>query len=373
MLVANTDPRRTGPRLTPLEQHLREQIVPGGPVRFDTFMEACMRHPQHGYYTTRDPLGQDGDFTTGPEISQMFGEMIAMWCVDTWIKMGEPEEFVLAEGGPGRGTLMDDILRTVKVSPKFMNAARVFMIEKSPALREKQAKKLANYKVRWCEELDELPALPTIFFANELLDTFAIRRFLKTAEGWQEQAVGLQDDRLALVNQPILPAADRKMFEHPAYVQSPVGAYAETSPDCVKWMEKLSPVIAKLGGGVLLVDYGYEGPMAADTVQAIRAKKPAPLLEDPGEADITAYVDFSPLRAAAEAAGLKSWPVRLQRDFLLNCGILHRVKYLKDKATTEQLAKIDLDLERLLSANQMGVLFKIFCTTHPSLPTPLGF
>jgi NADH dehydrogenase [ubiquinone] 1 alpha subcomplex assembly factor 7 len=364
--------QETYPRMTPLEKHLREQIAATGPVRFDAFMEACMRHPQHGYYTTRDPLGQDGDFTTGPEISQMFGEMIALWCVDIWMKMGEPEEFVLAEGGPGRGTLMDDVLRTVKVSDKFTNAARVHLIEKSPALREKQATKLANYKVDWSEDLEGLPSLPTIFFANELLDTFAVRRFLKSDKGWEEQAVGLENDQLTLVNQPI-PDADKKPFEHPAYMESPVGAYAEFSPDCVKWMGQLAPIIAQKGGAALIIDYGYEGPMAADTVQAIRAKKPAPLLDSPGEADITAYVDLEPLRAVAEATGLKAWPVRMQRDFLLNCGILHRVKYLKEKARPEQLAKIELDLERLLSANQMGVLFKLFCVTHPSLPAPLGF
>jgi NADH dehydrogenase [ubiquinone] 1 alpha subcomplex assembly factor 7 len=218
--------------------------------------------------------------------------------------------------------------------------------------------------VSWSEELEALPSLPVIFFSNELLDTFAVRRFLKTDKGWEEQAVGVENDQLTLVNQPI-PAVDKKTFEHPAYVESPIGAYAELSPDCVKWMERLAPMIAQKGGAALIIDYGYEGPMAADTVQAIRAKKPAPLLDSPGEADITAYVDFEPLRAVAEAKGLKAWPVRMQRDFLLNCGILHRVKFLKDKARPEQLAKIDLDLERLLSASQMGIFFTELRRTAP--------
>jgi NADH dehydrogenase [ubiquinone] 1 alpha subcomplex assembly factor 7 len=358
--------------MTPLEAALHKRIAASGPLSFADYMEACMRDAQYGYYITRDPLGQDGDFTTGPEISQMFGEMIALWCVDTWMKLGEPTAFTLAEGGPGRGTLMDDVLRTVKISQPFMQAAHVRMIEKSPALQAKQAEKLKAYKVDWADSLENLPPQPLIFFANELLDTFAIRRFIRNVEAWDEQTVTVKDDKLAFASKP-LEEEYVNTLAHAAYSQAPVGAFAEFSPDTVAFMEKLAAHLKQYGGAALLIDYGYEGPLAADTVQAIRAKKPAPLLEDPGEADITAYVDFGALRRVVEKHGLKAHALRLQRDFLLHCGILHRVKLLKDKATPNQLAKIDLDLERLTSANQMGVLFKVFCITPASFPTPLGF
>ncbi len=359
--------------MTVLENLIKEDIRAHGPMPFEKFMEWCMRHPQHGYYTTRDPLGQDGDFTTGPEISQMFGEMIALWCIDSWQKIGEPSAFLLVEAGPGRGTLMDDVLRTVKISQPFMQAAQLWLIEKSPALRDKQAQKLKDYNVQWAEDLSSLPPLPVIFFSNELLDTFAIRRFLCTAIGkWEEQVITEQNGKLTLTTRP-LQGEDAKIFTDPAYAQAPIGAVAEISPDVLLWMGKLFMHIARHGGTALTIDYGYEGPLAADTVQAIRAKKPAPLLEDPGEADITAYVDFGSLRRIAENLGLKVGPLRLQRDFLMHCGILHRVKLLKEKARPEQLAKIDLDLERLISGNQMGVLFKVFCVMHSSLPAPLGF
>ncbi|HVY13138.1 MAG TPA: SAM-dependent methyltransferase, partial [Alphaproteobacteria bacterium] len=223
--------------------------------------------------------------------------------------------------------------------------------------------------ISWLDDLTALPKLPLLFFANELLDTFATRRFIRTSDGWQEQAVTEKDNVLTLISQP----TDEAFLNDPAYAQAPVGACAETSPDSRVFMQQLAAHIAAYGGAVLLIDYGYEGPLAADTVQAIRAKKPAPLLSDPGEADITAYVDFGALRGEAEKAGLKVYPLRLQRDFLLHCGILHRVKLLKDKARPEQLAKIELDLERLIAGDQMGVLFKVFCAAHPSLPPLLGF
>jgi NADH dehydrogenase [ubiquinone] 1 alpha subcomplex assembly factor 7 len=359
--------------MTVLEKLIVENIRANGPMPFDQYMEWCMRHPQHGYYITRDPLGADGDFTTGPEISQMFGEMIALWCVDSWMKMSQPKEFLLVEGGPGRGTLMEDVLRTVKVSPAFMQAARVILIEKSPALREKQKAKLQGYKVAWAESLDDLPPLPLVFFSNELLDTFAIRRFLCTGlHVWEEQVVVENNGKLGLSTRP-LKGDDVKMLADPAYVTAPVGAAAELSPDVLLWMGKLYKHLNTHGGASLTIDYGYEGPLAADTVQAISKKKQAGLMNNPGEADITAYVDFGSLRRIAEAMKLKVHPLRLQRDFLLNCGVLHRAKLLKEKATPEQQGKIDIDLERLTSAEQMGILFKVFCVTHSSLPAPLGF
>ncbi len=358
--------------MTPLEQFIRAHIARHGPVTFAQFMEWAMRHPQHGYYITRDPLGSGGDFVTGPEISQMFGEMLALWCVDGWMKMGAPAAFALAEGGPGRGTLMEDMLRTVGKAPDFLKAAHVTLIEKSPALRAKQKERLSDHAVAWAETPEELPPLPLLFFANELLDTFAIHRFIKNGNGWAEQGLTVENGKLAFC--PLaLPDALRPVLAQPAYTQAPSGSHAEISPDSAAWFGVIVRHVARHGGAALFIDYGYEGPVAIDTVQAIRAGNAAPLLEDPGEVDITAYLDFGALRRVAEKEGLASYPLLLQRDFLLRCGIFHRVKILKQNARPDQQASIDTDLERLLSGNHMGVLFKVFCVAHPSLPPLLGF
>jgi NADH dehydrogenase [ubiquinone] 1 alpha subcomplex assembly factor 7 len=358
--------------MTPLEAIIRRNIAQQGPIPFDIFMEMAMRHEQHGYYMTRDPLGQRGDFVTAPEISQMFGEMIALWCVDTWMKMGSPSKFILLEVGPGRGTLMDDVLRTVKVSPAFCDAAQVFMLERSPALKRKQEEKLKGYTIRWIADFAELPKLPVVMFCNELLDTFAIKRFQKTAHGWSEMAITVQDNALGFTLMPPTRAFDA-YFSNDVFLRATPGSFAEISPDCASWMDRFTPLL-KEGGAGLIIDYGYEGPAPLDTVQAIRAQKTAPILEGPGDADITAYVDFNPLRRIAAALGMNTYPLRAQRDFLLHCGILQRASLLKAKASTpEQHKEMDIALDRLMGGEQMGMLFKFFCVTHPSLPVPLAF
>lgn len=358
--------------MTPLEQLIREHIRVYGPMPFDMFMEWCMRAPAHGYYMTRDPLGQDGDFTTAPEISQMFGEMIALWCVDGWMKMGQPSAFNVLECGPGRGTLMSDVLRTVKVAQGFMDGARIILNEKSPTLRKKQQELLHEYPVEWIENIDDVPPRPTLMFCNELFDTFAIRRFEKTKDGWAEQAVEVRDDALAFTLLPVK-QDEQVQFHDNVFRNAPKGQIAEISPDCLLWMEKFSSHIARHGGAMLVIDYGYEGPAALDTVQAIRAKKFGPILQDPGEADITGFVDFGAFRKIGDIFGLKAPPLRLQRDFLLHCGILKRAELLKARATPQQQKTIDEALSRLISGEDMGVMFKVFCMHHPSFSTPLGF
>lgn len=358
--------------MTKLEALMREHIAAHGPMPFAHYMEWCMRHPTYGYYMTRDPLGQDGDFTTGPEISQMFGEMIALWCVDAWMKMNAPAAFTLLECGPGRGTLMSDVLRTVKVAHGFLEGANIILNEKSPALRAKQATLLKDFNCTWVEDIAHLPAQPTIMFCNELFDTFAIRRFEKTRQGWAEQAVTVHDGKLAFTLLPIA-QEEQALFKDDIYRAAPIGQIAEISPDCAAWMEAFAPHIATHGGAMLIIDYGYDGPQALDTVQAIRAKKFGPILEDPGEADITGFVDFTVFRRIGEKLGLKATPLRLQRDFMLHCGILRRAELLKANANEAQKKMVDEALDRLISSAEMGAMFKVFSMRHAALPSLLGF
>lgn len=362
----------TPPPITPLEELIHTHIRDNGPMPFEMFMEWCLRHPEHGYYMTRDPLGAEGDFATAPEISQMFGEMVALWCVDVWMKMGSPKDFILLECGPGRGTLMDDVLRSAKAAPDFLSAAQPWLIEKSLLLRAKQNEKLGG-RIQWAEELKALPHRPIIMFCNELFDTFAIARFAKTPAGWAEQAVTLENEALSLTTLPPAPAQQR-YFSDKAFRLADEGAIAELSRDCAKWMEEFSSLLAQQGGAALIIDYGYEGPMTVDSVQAIHVKAiGAGLLQSPGQTDISGFVDFSMFRGIAEAKGLATQTVRAQRDFLLHCGILQRARMLKLRATPQQQEKIDADLTRLLSAERMGMYFKAFCITQKGLSAPVGF
>lgn len=362
--------------MTPLEKILRARIAAQGPIPFDHYMEWCLFHPDYGYYHTRDPFGLEGDFVTSPEISQMFGEMVALWCYDVWVKMGEPDSFLLLECGPGRGTLMADVLRTCTIMPRFLQGAHIWLCERSPLLQQKQAATLKKHgvaaPVHWAETLSDVPDLPVIMFCNELFDTFPIRRFVKKAHGWCEVAVGVVGDRLDYV---LLPPAARNngFFVDAVYRNAKPDAVAEFCESSVAWLEQFMPRLARQPGAALIIDYAFEGPMAADTVQAIHAKTTAQLLEKPGDSDISAYVDFSVFRNLAIRNGLKAHTNVSQHDFLLRCGILQRASLLKQKATLDQQKSIQQDLDRLLGELYMGQMFKVFCMSHPALPAPLGF
>jgi NADH dehydrogenase [ubiquinone] 1 alpha subcomplex assembly factor 7 len=357
--------------MTPLETLIVDEIMTHGPMRFERFMEMCLRHPEHGYYMRRDPFGAKGDFVTAPEISQLFGEMIALWCIDVWMNMDSPPHVTLLECGPGRGTLMDDVLRSIKVAPAFREAAQPMLLEKSPHLREVQATKLGS-AVTWMDELAALPAQPLIMFCNELFDSFAVARFTKTKEGWAEQAVGCEKYALSFTLLPVDPAK-QKGFVHPAFAAAPEGAIAEISGDSIRWVEELAATLSRNGGAALIIDYGYEGPQPIDSLQAIYAKDHSAPLHAPGDSDLSAFVDFEPFRRVAENAGLNVLPVRMQRDFLIHCGILPRAQMLKSRATPEKQGKIDLDVTRLTSATRMGMAFKVFCMTQKDLAPPIGF
>src|ERR1043166_7861804 len=221
--------------MTPLEEIIHSHIRENGPMPFEMFMEWCLRHPEYGYYMTRDPLGAEGDFATAPEISQMFGEMVALWCIDIWMKMGSPRDCMLLECGPGRGTLMDDVLRSAKAAPDFLSTTQPWLIEKSPILRAKQKEKLGG-RIHWADDLASLPPRPVIMFCNELFDTFAIARFVKTPGGWAEQAVTVENDALAFTTLPPAPE-QQKYFSDKAFQLAADGAMAELSRDCATWME----------------------------------------------------------------------------------------------------------------------------------------
>jgi NADH dehydrogenase [ubiquinone] 1 alpha subcomplex assembly factor 7 len=351
--------------MSPLGEKLISRIRAYGPMTVAQYMEACLSDPVYGYYMRREPFGRYGDFVTAPEVSQMFGELIGVWAVVAWEAMGSPRAFALAELGPGRGTLMADLLRVVRVMPGFAAAAEVHLVETSPRLRAIQEQTLApcGMRVHWHSRIETLPAGPLVLIANEFFDALPIRQFRWGKDGWAERMVGLdQEGRLAFGLRPV----DQRPLARPL----PEGAVVETSPVANAIMGALAGRIATDGGALLAVDYGSDRPGHGDTLQAVKAHKYTDPLAEPGEADLTAHVDFANLARTATAAGAKAHPLLSQSEFLKRLGIGPRAEALaegKDDATREQVRAA---LERLTAPAAMGDLFKVLAVGNPGLLMP---
>ena len=356
--------------MTALAALLRDIIAKDGPITVERYMAEALGNPAHGYYVTRDPLGAKGDFTTAPEISQMFGEMIGLWCVATWQRMGAPSPFVLAELGPGRGTLMADALRAARLEPRFLDAARLHLVETSPALREKQSAALSAHRPAWHDDVAALPDGPLLLVANEFFDALPIRQFERTADGWRERLIGCDAERFVSVLSSSTPD---EALPHDA----PIGAVVEISPASLRVMDTIGKRIARHGGAALAIDYGYVRTDNTrgwgDTFQALRGHQRHDPLDAPGQADLTAHVDFAALARAARDAGAVPHGPLPQGLFLKALGIDVRALRLARDATQEQRAAIDTALHRLTHADGMGLLFKALAVAHPSLGAPDGF
>jgi NADH dehydrogenase [ubiquinone] 1 alpha subcomplex assembly factor 7 len=345
---------------------LKQQIAVHGPVDVGTFMALALGHPQHGYYMTRDPFGAKGDFTTAPEISQMFGEMIGAWVADIWMQMGSPAAFTLLECGPGRGTLMADMMRATRHVPGFHAACGIHFLEMSPVLKQAQARAMTGFTPQWHESLANVPSdRPMIVIANEFLDALPIRQYHKTDDGWFERMIDVQEDALVFVSGAPVP---------PGWMPvAPVGSIVEVSPARQSFVSDLAGRIAQTGGAALLIDYGHARSAPGDTLQALYKHTSVPVLEHVGEADVTAHVDFDPLAKVAADAGLAVHGPVGQGDFLKASGIEQRATILKRNASAEQAEAIEKALHRLTDSREMGVLFKVMGIVHGQNIRPAGF
>jgi NADH dehydrogenase [ubiquinone] 1 alpha subcomplex assembly factor 7 len=349
--------------MTPLGQIIREMIMSDGPMGLDRYMTLALGHPHHGYYITRDPLGRAGDFTTAPEISQVFGELLGIWAVAQWQAMGEPASFLLVELGPGRGTLMADLLRAAQVRPRFGAAARLHLIETSPVLRAAQAERLGP-GATWHFNLESLPAGPALIIANEFFDALPIRQFEARGGRWFERLVGLAGEgfRLGLSPRPVrlgVPAEE--------------GAVMETAPEREAVAEALGHRLAGQGGAALVIDYGHGQTAPGDTLQAMRAHGFAAVLAHPGEADITAHVDFEQLGHAFRRGGAMVPALMTQGDFLAAMGLAQRVEKLAGQLAGADRENFLIGAKRLAEAGQMGSLFKVMTAHAPGEPAPYPF
>jgi len=355
---------------TPLASKLKRLIEVNGPMSVADYMAHCLGDPEHGYYTTRDPIGARGDFITAPEVSQMFGEIIGAWLIEAWRLTGSPSPFRLVELGPGRGTLMADILRVAEKSQDFLKAASVNLVEMSEVLKTQQAKTLASIEceIQWRSSFSEVPGGPLLLVANEFFDALPVRQLKWWDAAWCERVVGLDSDgKLAFGI-----GAGRLNLQNPERARGSAsdGDYLELRPGADALIAQIARRIIDEGGAALIIDYGYEGPAYSDTLQAVRAHEYKHPLAAPGEADLTAHVDFSALAESARAQGAAvSGPVQ-QGKFLVDLGLLERAGRLganADQATREQLR---LAVERLAGPDQMGALFKAMAVTRPGIDLP---
>ncbi len=344
---------------SPLLEIIRRRILTEGPLSIADYMAECLLHPQHGYYTTRESIGAGGDFITAPEISQMFGELLGLWAVDGWHRLGAPERCYLVELGPGRGTLMQDALRVSRRLAPF----RPVLVEASPRLRALQQQVVPD--AVWCDDIAALPVdAPLIVLGNEFLDALPIRQYQRQDGAWHERRVDIAGDGLRFVL-----ARDAV----PLTQAAPEGSICETCPAAHAVIEALAPRLLAQGGLALFIDYGPAESGFGDSFQAVRRHAYADALAAPGEADLTAHVDFAALARNAERAGLRAFGPLGQGDLLLRLGIATRAAQLKARATPPQAAAIDAALHRLTNAGAMGRLFQALALAPPSLSQLAGF
>lgn len=339
-----------------LAERLAAQIRASGPLTIAQFMTACLHDPRDGYYATRPALGPGGDFITAPLISQMFGELIGLWAVETWRALGRPAPFRLVEAGPGDGTLISDLLRAAKVDPGFLAAADLWLVETSAPLAALQRRRLegASSPPRWAADLAGVPAgAPLILLANELLDCLPARQFRRTARGWAEQVVGLGPDGAL---------AFGLAWRPPGVIDVPeaaIGDLIEISAAQAAFGAEVGARLARDGGAALLIDYGRDGFAPGDTLQALQSHQKVDPLASAGQADLTVHADFPAVAAAAEAQGASS-RLLTQGAFLSRLGIAARAQALA-RARPDQAEVIARQLDRLTGADQMGLLFKALC------------
>lgn len=332
----------------PLKNIIIEQIKSTGPMSVGDFMALALGHPKHGYYMKQDPFGRAGDFITAPEVSQLFGEMIGAWVADIWLQMGAQERFILLECGPGRGTLMADIMRATRGVEGFHAAAEVHLLEISPVLKAIQREILAGYDVCWCKDLSGVPGdAPLVVIGNEFLDALGFQQFV----GAHERKVDIDGEGL--------------VFTH-------AGAIVEHAPEREAFAANVAARLKTQSGAALFIDYGYVQPGAGDTFQAIKGHEYVDVFSHIGDADLTSHVDFSALKAGLDC--VVGGPVE-QGVFLKALGVEVRAAMLAQSADAVQRAAIEKGLHRLTHSDQMGKLFKVisFWDGHDKNITPAGF
>lgn len=364
---------------TALSKRIKARIRDTGPMSVAEYMTLCLLDPVDGYYPTRDPLGSEGDFITAPEISQMFGECLGLWVVQSWVDLGRPERFNLVELGPGRGVMMADMLKAIALEPNCLKAAQVTLVEASAALQAVQAKTLgrSGAQVSWADRLEAVDDAPCLIIGNEFLDCLPIRQFVCTDpfagdKGWSERRVGVAEDRLRFeTDGQAAPTSLTATFPG-THSEARKDALLEICPASAQLADHLQARFTVTPGRALFIDYGPGNTEFGDTLQALKRHEKVGVFSAPGDTDLTARVDFDGLKSLAVAAGLTTDGPLAQRSFLSRLGIEVRAMALL-RGNPDARPKLLRQLHRLLDEDEMGTLFKAICLSSPDLPTPLGF
>ena len=358
-----------------LAQKLSKRILKDGPLSLDEFMGAALGDREFGYYMTRDPFGARGDFITAPEISQVFGELIGLWCAAFWLQIESPATVHLVELGPGRGTLMKDALRAIKSVPEFAKSLEVHLVEMSPVLQKIQSETLeeCGYDIHWHTHIEDLPEGVTITLANEFFDALPIRQFIRAQAGWCERLVALNSkDQFEFSTSPEAMPPEQVGI-NPELVNSPIDSIVETCQPAQTIIKALSRRLQAYGGAALIIDYGYLKSEVGETLQAVSDHRFADILQNPGEQDLTAHVDFSALAQSAQGEGAKSYGPIQQGQFLQALGLDIRIAKLTNATTPAQTYDIKTAARRLTAEDQMGTLFKVMAITAQTSEAPLPF
>lgn len=357
--------------MTDVVQHLKALIRADGPITVAEFMRVALTARGDSYYRSRDPLGTAGDFVTAPEVSQIFGELIGLWCADVWRQLGAPKRFALVELGPGRGTLMKDALRAARIVPGFLDGVSIVLVEVSEALKRVQRDTLSGLPVHWRDRFDDIDGAhgPMIVVANEFFDALPVHQFVRTPVGWAERRVGLD-----VAGNLVIGASPCGVSALPEVLRdSAVDSIVEVAPARTTMAQAIGERVGAFGGAMLAIDYGFAGPAVGDTLQAVKAHSYVDVLLQAGAADLTSHVDFTALGTALAAGGARVCPLVTQGRFLNTLGAPARVAALKAKASAAQAADLDAALQRLTGAQAMGSLFKVLCAVAPASVQPAGF
>jgi len=358
-----------------LGRRIARRIAATGPMSIADFMAEALGHPTLGYYRRAMPLGAAGDFTTAPEISQMFGELLGAWLAERWQAIGRPAPVRLVELGPGRGTLMADALRATRGLAGFHAALDLHLVEVNAPLRAMQESALSVYKPTWHEAFEAVPRGPLLLVANEFFDALPVRQFERTPQGWHERMIGLAPDgeHLAFALAPGPSPFARLLPETVRDSDLPAGTVAEASASTIDLASRVAERLVQDGGWALIIDYGRDVPGTGATLQALRGHRSVDPLDRPGETDLTAHVDFATLAQAACTTGARVFGPTGQGAFLRQLGIERRAEILKARATPAQRSAIDAALLRLIDKDQMGTLFRVLAMGDDRSAAPAGF
>lgn len=349
-----------------LKKRLEARIKKEGPISISEFMAACLLDEEFGYYRRGEPIGKHGAFTTAPEISQMFGELVGIFLAKAWIDQGQPSPCTIAELGPGKGTMMSDLLRSAAKVDCFIESAKIVLVESSPALRKHQKKKLAASNPVWIDHVEDMPNQPIFLVANEFFDSLPICQFRRHESGWNEIVVQVGGEGLEFAES----STDSAPFKADEFSDVAVGGIVETRPQAISTITALANTISKHGGVALLIDYGSSHSQG-DTLQAVKNHEFASILNEPGEADVSAHVDFGAIKTAAKTVACTE--LLPQGIWLQRMGITHRFHSLNASMDKKQMHQHLSAYRRLVHSEEMGTLFKCMALYPFEGTTPPGF